>query len=209
MFQAGEDPRRAAINRYNPDGSGHETYVSGHAQPIGLHCIPAPNALAAVQETRFVRRRPGAGFTSLTSSRAVSMAAVCYIGPHEDPRVKAKSRTWLRKPLCRRDFARARGVLDFVFYTGKPVSRGISRWRILAFHGSWNRSSAWPIDLVSAGNERQPAAEEPRDILTGWMLSPEKREFGPAGSTPSTARMAACWFPTTAVKKIWRITTGS
>src|SRR6185369_16477688 len=37
---AGEDPRRAAINCYNPDGSGHETYAAGTRNPIGLHWYP-------------------------------------------------------------------------------------------------------------------------------------------------------------------------
>jgi glucose/arabinose dehydrogenase len=33
----GGDPMRAAINRYNPDGSGHEIFASGTRNPIGLH----------------------------------------------------------------------------------------------------------------------------------------------------------------------------
>src|SRR5262249_51854360 len=47
----GEDPRRAAINRYNPDGSGHEIFASGTRNPIGLHWYPDTDTLwAAVQE---------------------------------------------------------------------------------------------------------------------------------------------------------------
>src|SRR5262249_57602383 len=47
----GEDPRRAAINRYNPDGSGHEIFASGTRNPIGLHWYPNSETLwAGVQE---------------------------------------------------------------------------------------------------------------------------------------------------------------
>ena len=47
----GEDPRRAAINCYNADGSGHEIYASGTRNPIGLRWYPGTDTLwAAVQE---------------------------------------------------------------------------------------------------------------------------------------------------------------
>src|SRR6202163_2597140 len=41
----GEDPMRAAINRFNPDGSGHEIYAAGTRNPIGLHWYPGTNIL--------------------------------------------------------------------------------------------------------------------------------------------------------------------
>ena len=47
----GDDPMRAAINRFNPDGSGHEIFASGTRNPIGLHWYPGTDTLwAAVQE---------------------------------------------------------------------------------------------------------------------------------------------------------------
>ena len=47
----GEDPRRAAINRYNVDGSGHEIYAAGTRNPIGMRWYPGTDTLwAAVQE---------------------------------------------------------------------------------------------------------------------------------------------------------------
>ena len=47
----GEDPRRAAINCYNPDGTGHEIYASGTRNPIGLRYYPGTDTMwAAVQE---------------------------------------------------------------------------------------------------------------------------------------------------------------
>ena len=47
----GEDPRRAAINRYNPDGSGHEIFATGVRNTIGMRWYPGTDTLwAAVQE---------------------------------------------------------------------------------------------------------------------------------------------------------------
>ncbi|MCX6624388.1 MAG: PQQ-dependent sugar dehydrogenase, partial [Acidobacteria bacterium] len=48
---AGEDPRRAAIVRYNPDGSGEEIFAAGTRNPIGIHWYPNSDTLwASVQE---------------------------------------------------------------------------------------------------------------------------------------------------------------
>src|SRR5437773_3856666 len=48
---AGEDPRRATILRFNPDGSGQETVASGMRNVIGLRLLPATATLwSATQE---------------------------------------------------------------------------------------------------------------------------------------------------------------
>ena len=35
------DTRRAAINEYNPDGSGHRVFAAGLRNPVGLAYFPA------------------------------------------------------------------------------------------------------------------------------------------------------------------------
>ncbi len=47
-----EDPRRAAINRYNLDGTGHEFYAQGTRNPVGIHWYPATDTLWAGVEER-------------------------------------------------------------------------------------------------------------------------------------------------------------
>jgi len=68
-------------------------------------------------------------------------------------------------------------VLDFVFYTGKQFPAEYRGGAFLAFHGSWNRSKrvGQSIAFLPFKNTK-PAAEQLREFLTGWMLSPEKRE---------------------------------
>src|ERR1017187_9282314 len=86
--EAGEDSRRAAINRYNPDGSGHEIYASGLRNPIGLHWYPSSDVLwAAVQE------RDGLGddlvpdYLTHIKSGAFYGWPYTYLGSHQDPRL--------------------------------------------------------------------------------------------------------------------------
>jgi len=42
---AGEDPMRAAINRFNPDGTGHEIFASGTRNPTNLQWYPGSDTL--------------------------------------------------------------------------------------------------------------------------------------------------------------------
>jgi glucose/arabinose dehydrogenase len=54
----GEDPMRAAINRYNSDGSGHEGFASGTRNPLGLHWFPRTNILWATEKVRRANMPP-------------------------------------------------------------------------------------------------------------------------------------------------------
>ena len=42
------DPRRAAINEYNPDGTGHRVFASGLRNPVGLAYYPGTSTLWTV-----------------------------------------------------------------------------------------------------------------------------------------------------------------
>jgi glucose/arabinose dehydrogenase len=47
-----EDPRRAAIVRYRPDGSGEELYATGLRNAVGFDWRPADGALYATDNGR-------------------------------------------------------------------------------------------------------------------------------------------------------------
>lgn len=175
---AGEDPRRAAINVYNPDGSGHEIYASGLRNVIGLDFYPGTDELwAAVQE------RDALGddlvpdyFTSVRSGDFFGWP-YAYIGPREDPRRAGENpelvaRTRYPDVLLPSHCA----VLDIEFYSGEMFPEEYRGGAFLAYHGSWNRSErvGYSVTFVPFRNGR-PAAG-PRDFLTGWMLGPDQKE---------------------------------
>jgi glucose/arabinose dehydrogenase len=96
---AGEDSRRAAINRFNPDGSGQEIVASGMRNVIGLRFLPGTDTLwAATQE------RDGLGddlvpdYYTEVKPGAFYGWPYAYIGPNEDPRRKAERLTSCRRP---------------------------------------------------------------------------------------------------------------
>lgn len=174
----GEDPRRAAINRYNPDGSGHEIVASGLRNPIGMRFYPGTNDLwAAVQERDalgddlvpdyFTRVREG-GFYGWPYA---------YIGPNEDPRNKGQRPDLVAKTLVPDVLLGSHvAVLDFVFYTGKQFPEEYRGGAFLAFHGSWNRSKRVGQSVAFVPFKDGKPAGPVREFLSGWMLGPEKRE---------------------------------
>jgi len=67
-------------------------------------------------------------------------------------------------------------VLDFIFYTGKQFPPEYQGGALLAYHGSWNRSKRVGQSVAFIPFKNGKPAGEPREFLTGWMLSPEQRE---------------------------------
>ena len=176
---AGEDPRRAAINRYNPDGSGHEIFATGLRNVIGLRFHPGTDALwAATQE------RDGLGddlvpdhFTQVKQGAFYGWP-FSYIGPNEDPRRKGEKPELVKTTVVPDVLLGAHvAVLDFLFYTGKSFPKEYQGGAFLAQHGSWNRSKRVGYNLVFLPFKNgRPAAEKPTEFLSGFMLSPEKKE---------------------------------
>src|ERR1700730_1839103 len=205
---AGEDPRRAALQRDNPDGTGHEIYASGTRNPIGLHWYPGTDTLwAAVQERDllgddlvpdyFTHIQPG-GFYGWPYA---------YIGPHEDPRRKGEKPDLVAKTIVPDIILPAHvAVLDFLFYTGKQFPAEYRGGAFLAFHGSWNRSKrvGQEIEFIPFKTGK-PAADQPRHFLTGWMLSPDKREVWGRPVAPFQLPDGSVLVSDDGGNKIWRI----
>jgi glucose/arabinose dehydrogenase len=177
-IDTGEDPRRAAINRYNPDGSGHEIYASGTRNPIGLHWYPDTDVLwAAVQE------RDGLGddlppdyFTHIQQGGFYGWP-YAYFGSNEEPRLKGQRPDLVTKTIVPHLSLGAHvAVLDFTFYAGTQFPQEYRGGAFLALHGSWNRSKRVGYSVVFVPFRDGKPSGEPREFLTGWMISPESEE---------------------------------
>lgn len=174
----GEPEVRAAISRYNPDGSGQEIIASGTRNPIGLAWYPGTDTLwAAVQERDligddlvpdyFTSIRPG-GFYGWPYA---------YIGPNEDPRNKGQRPDLVAQTIVPDVVLPAHiAVLDARFYTGRAFPPHFRGGAFLAFHGSWNRAErvGYSVGFVPFKDGKPAGPLE--DFLTGWMLAPDKKE---------------------------------
>ncbi len=176
---AGEDPRRAAINRYNPDGSGHEIFASGTRNPIGLHWYPGTQTLwAAVQERDLLGDDLVPDYFTHIQQGGFYGWPYAYIGSHEDPRRKGEKPDLVAKTIVPDVILPAHvAILDYLFYTGKQFPVEYRGGAFLAWHGSWNRSKRVGQEIAFLPFKNgKPAADQPRHFLTGWMLAPDKRE---------------------------------
>jgi glucose/arabinose dehydrogenase len=174
----GEDPRRAAINRYNPDGTGHEIYAAGTRNPIGMRWYPGTDTLwAAVQERDDLGDDLVPDYFTHIQQGGFYGWPYAYIGPHEDPTNKGLRPDLVAKTVVPDVLLGAHvAVLDFIFYTGKQFPAEYQGGAFLAFHGSWNRSKRVGQSVAFVPFKNGKPSGPPREVLTGWMLSPDKRE---------------------------------
>jgi glucose/arabinose dehydrogenase len=205
---AGEDPRRAAINRYNPDGSGHEIFASGTRNPIGLHWYPGTDTLwVAVQERDLLGDDLVPDYFTHVQQGGFYGWPFAYAGPHEDPRRKGEKADLVAKTIVPDILLGAHvAVLDYLFYTGKQFPAEYQGGAFLAFHGSWNRSKrvGYSVAFIPFKNGK-PAADAPRDFLTGWMLAPDKREVWGRPVALLQLQDGSMLVSDDGGKKIWRI----
>jgi len=174
----GEDPMRAAINRYNPDGSGHEIFASGTRNPIGLHWYPGTNILwAGVQERDALGDDLVPDYFTHIQQGAFYGWPYAYAGPHEEPRHKGERPDLVAKTIPGDVLLQSHvAVLDFLFYTGKQFPAEYQGGSFIAMHGSWNRSKrvGYEVSFIPFKDGRPSGPV--REFLTGWRISPESRD---------------------------------
>jgi glucose/arabinose dehydrogenase len=175
---AGEPRDRAAILRLNPDGTGKEYFAEGVRNTVSIRWYPGTQRLfASVQE------RDGLGddlvpdyFTEIKQGGFYGWP-YAYIGPNEDPRRKGEKPDLVAKTIAPDLPLQAHvAVLDFLFYTGRQFPARYRGGALLALHGSWNRAKRVGYSVVFVPFKDGKIAGEPEDLLTGWMLDPNKRE---------------------------------
>jgi glucose/arabinose dehydrogenase len=176
--EAGEPRERAAINRYNPDGSGHEVWAEGLRNPVSIRWYPRSQRLfASVQERDLLGDDLVPDYLTEVKPGGFYGWPYAYIGPNEDPRRKGEKPALVAKTI-EPDLPLGAhvAVLDFIFYTGKMFPKQYQGGAFLALHGSWNRSKRVGYSIVYAPFKGGKPTGEIQDVLTGWMLAPDKRE---------------------------------
>lgn len=174
----GEPEVRAAINRYNPDGSGYELFATGTRNPIGLHWFPGKDVLwAAVQERDLLGDDLVPDYFTHIEQGGFYGWPYAYIGPNEDPRNKGQRDDLVKKTIVPDVPLPAHAaVLDYTFYTGKMFPKEYQGGAFLAFHGSWNRSQRLGYEVAFVPFRDGKPVSKAQDFLTGWLLSPDQKE---------------------------------
>ena len=174
----GEDQRRAAISRYNLDGSGHEIFAAGTRNPIGIHWYPGTDTLwAAVQERDTLGDDLVPDYFTHIQQGGFYGWPFAYSGPREDPLNKGKNPGLVAKTITPDVLLGSHvAVLDFLFYTGKMFPAEYQGGAFIALHGSWNRSKRVGQSITFIPFKDAKPSGPMRQVLTGWMLGPDQRD---------------------------------
>ena len=202
-----DDPLRATIMRYNPDGTGGEMYASGLRNVLGLKFYPGSNVLWGT-----VQERDGLGdelvpdyFTHIQKGGFYGWP-YAYFGPNIDPTNKGKKDELVPKSIVP-DVALGAHMasMDFIFYTGKSFPAKYRGGAFFASRGSSNRAVrvGYSVEFIPFKNGKPAGPKE--DFLSGWMLGPDQREVW--GRPVGILQMAdgSLLVSEDAGNKIWRV----
>jgi glucose/arabinose dehydrogenase len=176
------DPRRAAINEYNPDGSGHRVFASGLRNPVGLAYFPGTNTLwTSVNERDHLGDDLVPDYITSVSDGAFYGWPYSYIGKNVDPTVDAKRPDLVTRAIAPDVLLTSHSAaLGLMFYTGSQFPDDYRNNALVALHGSINRSrlSGYSIVRVPFNNGKPSGAVE--TFLSGFIArdDDEKQAWG-------------------------------
>ena len=165
-----EDPRRATLMRFRPDGSGGEVFATGLRNSVGFDWRPEDGQIYATDNGRDLL---GDDFPPCELNRVVKGGFYGWpvangdrvpdpdFGKGQEARIAAST-----PPV--HGFRAHNAPLGLAFLRGESVPLAFRGAAVVALHGSWNRTRKDGYKVVSlhwAGDGR--VAE--RDFLTGFL----------------------------------------
>ena len=126
------DARRAAINEYNPDGSGHRVFASGLRNPVGLAYFPGTNTLwTAVNERDQLGDDLVPDYITSVSDGAFYGWPYSYIGKNLDPTVTVTRPDLVATAIAPDVLLPAHSAaLGLIFYTGSQFPADVPEQRV-------------------------------------------------------------------------------
>jgi glucose/arabinose dehydrogenase len=164
-----KDPRRAAIWRYNADGSGGEPFAIGLRNAVGIAFHPDSGELWVTNNGRD-------GMGDDVPPETINQPKLgddfgwprCHAGEVIDPQFGSEGACeGVAQPAILMQAHSA--PLGLTFASGDQLAP-FSGDMLVAFHGSWNRSEPTGYKIVRIPFESGSATGEVFDIVTGWLL---------------------------------------
>jgi glucose/arabinose dehydrogenase len=179
---------KATIQRFEPDGSGQTTFVSGTRNPCGLAFHPDTGELWAV-----VQERDGLGdhlppdYLVRPESGAFYGWPYAYTGPHTQPGFVSHAPDKVKiSKVPDLLFDAHSSAMDLVFYKGEQFPAEYNGDAFVVLKGSWNRAqpTGYKVVRVPFKNGRPEGSYE--NLMTGfWVWGTHRAEVWgrPAGIT--------------------------
>src|SRR5438093_967827 len=197
-------PPRAAVTRYNLDGSSPHTFATGLRNSVGLAFHPTTGELWANNNDRdyLGDNLPPEHLNILKDGKWYGWPQ-CYLPGKPNPEYPGFDCSGVEPPAIT-DTAHS-APLGLAFYTGTMFPAAYQGDAFMTYHGSWNRSVPTGAKVVRVRVQSgRPTAIE--DFVTGWQLAGGSRWGRPVGLLvmPDGALLVS----DDAGGRIWRVTYG-
>ncbi len=170
-----EDPPRASVMEFNPDGTGGRVYATGLRNAVGLTWNPVTGKLwAAVNERDGLGDRVPPDYATSVVDGGFYGWPYYYIGTNHDPRMPENAALRdrvlvpdvLLEPHC--------AALSIEFDTGKMFPFEYRNDAFLVMHGSWNRSdrAGYKVVRIPMNRDGTPKGGY-EDFVWGWKMPDE------------------------------------
>jgi glucose/arabinose dehydrogenase len=168
------DPRRAALLRYRPDGSGEETVATGLRNSVGFDWRPATGELYATDNGRDLL---GDDFPPCELNRIVPGGFYGWPFAHgdrvPDPDLGAGREAEIAGSIPpAHAFAAHNAPLGITFLRGESWPDAYRGAALVALHGSWNRTRKDGYSVVSLHWDAEGRIDE-RPFVTGFLRDEE------------------------------------
>ncbi|MBI1760384.1 MAG: sorbosone dehydrogenase family protein [Acidobacteria bacterium] len=211
---AGEPEIRAAINEYNPDGSGHRIFAAGIRNPVGLAWNPFSKAAngelwTAVNERDLLGDDLVPEYATSVKDGAFYGWPYAYMGQNEDPRRKGENPALVAKTIVPDVLIEPHAAaLGIIFYTGKMFPKEYQGDAFVALHGSWNRKERSGYKIIRIPFEKGKPEGGYENFLTGWV--PDKMGLEVWGRPVALVmlRDGSLLVSDDGGNKVWRVTYG-
>ena len=167
------DKRRAAVLRFNADGSGEQLFASGLRNAVGLAFHPTSGVLWATVNERDWRGDdlPPDYLTAVTDGAFYGWPE-CFAARGKvvvDPDFRSSGEECRRMTLPTVELQAHSAPLGLAFYTGGQFPPEYRGNLFVAYHGSWNRSVPTGYKIVRVPFSEGRPSGPVRDFATGWL----------------------------------------
>jgi len=167
-----DDPRRAAILRFNKDGSNEEVYARGLRNSVGFVWHPDTGEIWATDNGRdwLGDDLPPEEINIIKEDRHYGWP-YCYGQRVADPKYNDPDFCKTTEPP-RVEMQAHSAPLGLRFYEGDMFPEDYQGSLFVAFHGSWNREVPTGYKVVRISfQDGEPIVE---DFIVGWLVGEEK-----------------------------------
>lgn len=174
----GTDPRRAAINEYGADGSGHRVFASGLRNPVPLAFHPESTSLwAAVHERDHLGDELAPDYLTSVVDGGFYGWPYAYIGPNPEPNLEGARPDLVERTIVPDVLLPAHAApMGLIFYTGEQFPAAYRNSAFVALHGSINRLDLVGYSVVRVPFENGMPSGPPEDFLTGFIVRNDEQK---------------------------------